>query len=92
MIQELKDDVFNFACHCYFALIYIANDLYQIYFFYETEPSTNKGKFIRDKAHRLLTYDQLLLQDTDDLYIHDLKTAMLNRDELYWREFINKLK
>ena len=55
--------------------------------FYEIEAST-KGKFIRGKA-RLLTYDQLLLQDTN-LYIHDLKAAMLNKDE--WRQWINKLK
>ena len=33
--------------------------------------------------------DQLLLKDTD-FYIHDLKTAMINKDE--WRRWINQLK
>ena len=78
--------VLQFAGHCYRSNIHCKQFVSDL-LFYETEPLT-KGKFIRCKA-RLLTYDQLLLKDTD-FYIHDFKAAMLNKDE--WRQLINKLK
>lgn len=83
---RIKRRRLQFAGHCYRSNIHCKQFVSDL-LFYETEPST-KGKFIRGKA-RLLTYDQLLLKDTD-FYIHELKAAMLNKDE--WRQLINKLK